>query len=48
MKTFPRDDPRRRCPDITKAKQLLDWTPKVGLDEGLKKTIEYFRNHMAK
>ncbi len=45
---LPEDDPRRRCPDITKAKQLLDWTPKVGLDEGLKKTIEYFRNHMAK
>jgi len=45
---LPEDDPRRRCPDITKAKQLLDWTPKVGLDEGLKKTIEYFRNHTAK
>jgi len=43
---LPEDDPRRRCPDITKAKQLLDWTPKVALDDGLKKTIEYFRNHV--
>ena len=42
---LPEDDPRKRCPDITKAKQLLDWTPKVDLDEGLKKTIQYFRNH---
>jgi UDP-glucuronate decarboxylase len=42
---LPEDDPRRRCPDIAKAKDLLDWTPKVVLDEGLKKTIEYFRNH---
>ncbi len=42
---LPEDDPRRRCPDITKAKQLLDWMPKIGLDEGLKKTLEYFRNH---
>jgi len=41
---LPEDDPRRRCPDITKAKELLDWTPEVSLDEGLKKTIEYFRN----
>ena len=39
---LPEDDPRRRCPDITKAKQLLDWSPDIALDEGLKKTIEYF------
>jgi UDP-glucuronate decarboxylase len=37
------DDPRRRCPDINLAKQLLGWEPKVSLDEGLKKTIAYFR-----
>jgi UDP-glucuronate decarboxylase len=42
---LPEDDPQRRCPDITKAKKFLDWTPKIALDEGLKKTIEYFRNH---
>ncbi len=34
------DDPRRRCPDITKAKTLLNWTPKVELEDGLKKTVE--------
>jgi dTDP-glucose 4,6-dehydratase len=38
------DDPRRRCPDITKAKALLGWSPKVDLEEGLKKSLEYFRS----
>ncbi len=38
------DDPKRRCPDISKAKKLLDWQPKVNLEEGLKKTIQYFKN----
>lgn len=38
----PEDDPSRRKPDISFAKQKLDWEPKVGLDEGLKKTITYF------
>jgi len=42
---LPEDDPKRRCPDIAKAKQLLDWTPKISLDEGLEMTIEYFRNN---
>ncbi len=36
------DDPKRRRPDITRARELLKWEPKVNLDEGLKKTIEYF------
>jgi UDP-glucuronate decarboxylase len=36
-------DPRRRCPDITKAKQVLGWEPKTPLEEGLKKTIAYFK-----
>jgi UDP-glucuronate decarboxylase len=39
---LPEDDPRQRQPDITKAKNILGWTPKVQLKEGLKKTIEYF------
>ncbi len=39
----PKDDPERRKPDITKAKEKLDWEPKIGLEKGLKKTIEYFR-----
>ena len=41
---LPVDDPKVRCPDITKARQLLGWEPLVSIDEGLKKTIEYFRD----
>jgi len=41
---LPEDDPSQRRPDITKAQQLLGWEPKISLEEGLKKTIEYFRN----
>jgi dTDP-glucose 4,6-dehydratase len=40
---LPEDDPVRRQPDITKARELLSWEPKVDLNEGLDKTIEYFR-----
>jgi UDP-glucuronate decarboxylase len=40
---LPTDDPKQRQPDITKAKQLLNWEPTVGLAAGLAKTIEYFR-----
>jgi UDP-glucuronate decarboxylase len=39
---LPVDDPLQRCPDISKAKALLGWEPRVGLDEGLAKTIAYF------
>ncbi len=39
-------DPERRRPDITKAKALLNWTPTVSLDEGLKRTLDYFRNRV--
>ncbi len=42
FKALPVDDPRKRQPDITLAKATLGWEPKVELDEGLKKTIEYF------
>ncbi len=41
---LPQDDPKRRNPDITLAKEKLNWEPKYDLDYGLKKTIEYFRN----
>jgi len=41
---LPADDPTRRKPDISKAKKALDWEPKVGLEDGLKETIAYFRN----
>ncbi|MBU0953712.1 MAG: SDR family oxidoreductase [Nanoarchaeota archaeon] len=43
-KDLPEDDPTRRCPDITKAKQLLNWEPRVSLEEGLEKTVSYFRS----
>lgn len=41
---LPADDPMQRQPDITLAKQVLNWEPKIKLDEGLIKTIEYFKN----
>jgi len=44
FKELPEDDPVRRCPDITKAKEILGWEPKVSLEEGLIKTIEWFKN----
>ncbi|MCX5782516.1 MAG: SDR family oxidoreductase [Elusimicrobia bacterium] len=43
FKPLPIDDPKVRRPDISKAKKLLNWSPKVRLEEGLKKTIEYFK-----
>lgn len=43
FKPLPDDDPKRRKPDIEKAKNLLNWQPKVDLDYGLKETITYFR-----
>jgi dTDP-glucose 4,6-dehydratase len=43
FKALPQDDPKRRCPDISKAKRILNWEPKVNLEEGLKITLEYFR-----
>jgi len=47
FKPLPQDDPRRRRPDITKAKSLLGWEPTVPLQEGLKLTIEDFRNRVG-
>jgi dTDP-glucose 4,6-dehydratase len=43
FRPLPEDDPKIRRPDITKARKLLDWEPKVPLEEGLQKTIDYFR-----
>jgi len=44
---LPQDDPVQRQPDISKATKQLDWTPTVGLEDGLKETIAYFRNIIA-
>lgn len=47
-KPLPKDDPKQRQPDITKAKEILEWEPKVGRSEGLKITYEYFKNILKK
>jgi dTDP-glucose 4,6-dehydratase len=39
-------DPQRRRPDITRAREILEWEPKIGLEEGLNKTIPYFRQKL--
>jgi UDP-glucuronate decarboxylase len=44
---LPEDDPKQRQPDIALARSALDWEPKVGLDDGLKETIAYFRQVLA-
>ena len=44
-KELPSDDPMKRQPDISKARKYLDWSPIVDLEDGLKKTIDYFRNN---
>jgi dTDP-glucose 4,6-dehydratase len=43
---LPVDDPKQRRPDITRARTLLHWEPKVGLEEGLQKTIDYFKEKL--
>src|SRR3989338_9406327 len=43
FREIPTDDPTRRKPDITKAKKILGWEPKVRIEDGLKTTVEYFR-----
>lgn len=46
-KPLPPDDPTQRKPDITRAKQLLNWEPKVSLEEGLRPTIDYFKKELG-
>lgn len=48
FKALPQDDPKQRCPDISKAKRVLGWEPKIGLDEGLQLTLAYFKEHFAR
>ena len=43
-KPLPEDDPKQRQPDISKARSVLGWQPRVSLEEGLSRTIEYFRH----
>jgi dTDP-glucose 4,6-dehydratase len=47
LEPLPQDDPKRRCPDITKAKRILKWEPKVGLEEGLRLTLAHFKQGFA-
>jgi len=47
-KPLPSDDPKQRCPDITLAKKKLGWQPRVSLEDGLKKTIDYFELLLSK
>lgn len=48
FKPLPKDDPKQRKPVITLAKKKLRWSPKINLDQGLLKTIEYFKNQIKK
>jgi len=48
IRPLPSDDPRRRQPDISLARQRLEWEPKVSLEDGLKETIAYFRRRLAR
>jgi dTDP-glucose 4,6-dehydratase len=47
FKPLPQDDPKQRCPDISKAKRLLGWQPKMNLEEGLRLTLDFFRQQVA-
>jgi UDP-glucuronate decarboxylase len=46
FKPLPQDDPRQRKPDITKAKTLLNWQPKISVDDGLAETIAEFKQRL--
>jgi len=46
FKPLPQDDPRQRQPDLAKAKAVLNWEPKVALEDGLKETIAYFKHSL--
>jgi dTDP-glucose 4,6-dehydratase len=48
LEPLPQDDPKQRCPDITKARTLLGWEPRIGLEEGLALSMEYFRDAVRK
>jgi dTDP-glucose 4,6-dehydratase len=47
FESLPEDDPARRCPDIAKARALLGWEPRIGLKEGLEKSLDFFKCKIA-
>ncbi len=47
LRPLPQDDPKRRCPDIAKARRILNWEPKVNLEEGLQITYDFFKRQVA-
>jgi dTDP-glucose 4,6-dehydratase len=47
FRPLPQDDPKQRCPDISKARRVLGWEPKITLEQGLRLTYEYFRERLA-
>jgi len=47
FRPIPEDDPTRRCPDIARARELLGWSPRVDLEEGLERTLAYYREILA-
>lgn len=48
MRPLPEDDPRQRCPDITQAGTLLQWAPRIDVDEGLRRTVAYFAERLRR
>ena len=44
---LPQDDPTRRCPDITKARTLLGWEPRIALREGLERSLDFFKSKVV-
>ena len=46
FKELPQDDPKQRNPDISKAKEILNWNPTVNFESGIQKTIDYFRQEI--
>jgi UDP-glucuronate decarboxylase len=48
FRPLPKDDPRQRCPDISRAREHLQWQPQIGLEEGLTRTIAYFDEWLSK
>ena len=47
-RSLPQDDPKRRQPDIAKAREILGWEPEIALEDGIRETLEYFRVKLAR